>query len=444
MVGIVSESDLILSEEEEDLHLPHYLNIMGGIVFVGSMKGFEERLNKAFATNVRDLMTADPVVAPVDDDAESGGEEDRRVAPQPPARGRRRGPPRRHGHPGRRAGRARRRVAMARAVARIDLGAVERNCAHLKATVGDGRRALRGGQGRRLRPRRRRLRRRPRSPAARPGWRSRPAPRRPQIGRRFPHVPLLTMGALTAEELDAALAAGSEVAVWHEEFRALARRPRPRPGPARRASTSSTTAAWAGSATATPGRCSPWPAPAPRTRDLELAGVWTHFATADEPDSEFFDEQLEPLRGGRRGGQGRVPRGHRPRREQRRRLPRAARPLRHGPLRRRRLRARPLPGRPRRARPRPALSLRSYVADVKRFGAGGQRRLRADVAGGGRDQGRRAADRLRRRGAARPLQQRRGAGPRPPPSAGRHGLDGQRDDRPRRRRPRSSRATRRC
>lgn len=63
VVGIVSESDLVLSEEESDLHLPHYLNIMGGIVFVGSMKGFEERLNKAFATKVSDLMSADPIVA---------------------------------------------------------------------------------------------------------------------------------------------------------------------------------------------------------------------------------------------------------------------------------------------------------------------------------------------------------------------------------------------
>jgi len=63
VVGIVSESDLILSDEESDLHLPHYLNIMGGIVFVGSMKGFEERLNKAFATDVAELMTPDPVVA---------------------------------------------------------------------------------------------------------------------------------------------------------------------------------------------------------------------------------------------------------------------------------------------------------------------------------------------------------------------------------------------
>jgi CBS-domain-containing membrane protein len=63
VVGIVSESDLILSDEESDLHLPHYLNIMGGIVFVGSMKGFEQRLDKAFATKVSELMTADPIVA---------------------------------------------------------------------------------------------------------------------------------------------------------------------------------------------------------------------------------------------------------------------------------------------------------------------------------------------------------------------------------------------
>jgi CBS domain-containing protein len=71
VVGIVSESDLILSDEESDLHLPHYLNIMGGVVFVGSMKGFEERLNKAFATKVSELMTADPIAARTDDDVES-------------------------------------------------------------------------------------------------------------------------------------------------------------------------------------------------------------------------------------------------------------------------------------------------------------------------------------------------------------------------------------
>ena len=70
VVGIVSESDLVIGDEEADLHLPHYLNIMGGIVFVGSMKGFEERLEKAFATKVSELMTSDPVVVRDDDDAE--------------------------------------------------------------------------------------------------------------------------------------------------------------------------------------------------------------------------------------------------------------------------------------------------------------------------------------------------------------------------------------
>jgi len=63
VIGIVSESDLILADEESDLHLPHYLEIMGGVVFIGSMKGFEKRLEKAFATHVAELMTADPIVA---------------------------------------------------------------------------------------------------------------------------------------------------------------------------------------------------------------------------------------------------------------------------------------------------------------------------------------------------------------------------------------------
>ncbi len=70
VIGIVSEADLVLSDEQADLHLPHYFNIMGGVIFTGSMKGFEDRLNKAFATNVRDLMTEDPVVVRTDDGVE--------------------------------------------------------------------------------------------------------------------------------------------------------------------------------------------------------------------------------------------------------------------------------------------------------------------------------------------------------------------------------------
>jgi CBS domain-containing protein len=67
VIGIVSESDLVLSDEKADLHLPQFFNLMGGIVFTESMKGFEQRLNKAFATSVRDLMSEDPVVVRTDD-----------------------------------------------------------------------------------------------------------------------------------------------------------------------------------------------------------------------------------------------------------------------------------------------------------------------------------------------------------------------------------------
>ena len=64
-VGIVTENDLVLRDEDSDLHLPHHLDIMGGVIFIESMKHFEERVKKAFASRVEDMMTADPVtVAP--------------------------------------------------------------------------------------------------------------------------------------------------------------------------------------------------------------------------------------------------------------------------------------------------------------------------------------------------------------------------------------------
>jgi CBS domain-containing protein len=60
-VGIVTENDLVLSEEGADLHLPHHLDIMGGVVYLESMKHFEARMKKAFASNVEDMMTRDPI-----------------------------------------------------------------------------------------------------------------------------------------------------------------------------------------------------------------------------------------------------------------------------------------------------------------------------------------------------------------------------------------------
>jgi len=64
-VGIVTEADLVLTEDGTDLHLPHHIDLMGGVIFIESMKHFEDRIRKAFATNVEDMMTADPVtIAP--------------------------------------------------------------------------------------------------------------------------------------------------------------------------------------------------------------------------------------------------------------------------------------------------------------------------------------------------------------------------------------------
>jgi CBS domain-containing protein len=64
-VGIVTEADLVISEEEADLHLPHYIDLLGGVVFLEPLKRFEDRIRKAFASKVSDMMTSDPVtVAP--------------------------------------------------------------------------------------------------------------------------------------------------------------------------------------------------------------------------------------------------------------------------------------------------------------------------------------------------------------------------------------------
>ena len=60
-VGIITEADLVLSNEGSDLHLPHYFQLFGGVVFLESMSHFEERLRKAFASTAEDMMTPDPI-----------------------------------------------------------------------------------------------------------------------------------------------------------------------------------------------------------------------------------------------------------------------------------------------------------------------------------------------------------------------------------------------
>lgn len=60
-VGMVTEADLVLSDEEGDLHLPHYIELMGGIVYLEPLRRFEARLRKAIAATAQDMMTEDPV-----------------------------------------------------------------------------------------------------------------------------------------------------------------------------------------------------------------------------------------------------------------------------------------------------------------------------------------------------------------------------------------------
>jgi CBS domain-containing protein len=60
-VGIVTEADLVISDEQGDLHIPHYIELFGGIVFLEPLRRYEARLKKAFASRVADLMTEDLV-----------------------------------------------------------------------------------------------------------------------------------------------------------------------------------------------------------------------------------------------------------------------------------------------------------------------------------------------------------------------------------------------
>jgi CBS domain-containing protein len=64
-VGIVTEADLVLPDEQGDLHIPHYINLFGGTVFLEPLGRFEQRLRKAFASTAADMMTSEPdTVAP--------------------------------------------------------------------------------------------------------------------------------------------------------------------------------------------------------------------------------------------------------------------------------------------------------------------------------------------------------------------------------------------
>src|SRR3954468_24633797 len=61
-VGIVTEADLVVPDADGDLHIPHYIQLFGGIVFLEPLQRFEGKLRKAFAGKASDLMSAHPDV----------------------------------------------------------------------------------------------------------------------------------------------------------------------------------------------------------------------------------------------------------------------------------------------------------------------------------------------------------------------------------------------
>jgi alanine racemase len=180
---------------------------------------------------------------------------------------------------------------MVRATARIDQDAVRANCARLKAELGEAElcavvKADGYGHGADVC-----------ASAALDGGATRlavaTAGEAEQIGRRFQHVPLLTMGALTPEEIDTVISAGSELALWREDARRLiAERARAHGHRARVHVKYDTGMGRLGNRD--PQEVMELIRASAADPNLELAGVWTHFATADEPDTDdgFFGEQL--------------------------------------------------------------------------------------------------------------------------------------------------------
>lgn len=177
-----------------------------------------------------------------------------------------------------------------RAMAVIDLGAIERNCAELRLGLSGGAElcavvksngyghgmvesaeaAVRGGASRLA------------VATATEAFELRP---------RAPDVSILVMGALTGAELDVAMQAGAELPVWRADFLAevgergsmLGVRPRVHvkydTGMGRLGDRD-------------PRRVEALIDAAADDERVELAGVWTHFATSEEEDDSFLREQL--------------------------------------------------------------------------------------------------------------------------------------------------------
>ncbi|HZA58519.1 MAG TPA: alanine racemase [Solirubrobacterales bacterium] len=181
-----------------------------------------------------------------------------------------------------------------RAWAVIDTGAVEANCGRLADALSDGAElcavvkadayghgaapcaaaALRGGAGRL-------------AVAA--------AAEAEELRQHFPETPLFVMGALTESELGLALDAGAEVAVWRQGFRELCSRRAAERGERVRVHVKHDSG-MGRLGEREPEAVLDLARACAQDPHLELAGVWTHFATADERGDTFLGEQLDAFR----------------------------------------------------------------------------------------------------------------------------------------------------
>jgi alanine racemase len=178
---------------------------------------------------------------------------------------------------------------MVRALARVDLGAIERNCARLAAAVAPARLCAvvkADGYGHGAVPAAR---------AAQAGgtaWLAvATALEAEELRAAGIEGPLLVMGALSDEEIDIAIRARADVVAWREDFvAALAARGQDvgvhvklDTGMGRLGTRDPAEASRAADAVAGSG-------------GLRLVGAMTHFATADEDDQSFVDTQLSAFR----------------------------------------------------------------------------------------------------------------------------------------------------
>ena len=68
VLGIVTENDLVITDEQGDLHVPHYVELFGGLIPIPPFRNVDARLKKAVAATASQMMSADPATVSPDDD----------------------------------------------------------------------------------------------------------------------------------------------------------------------------------------------------------------------------------------------------------------------------------------------------------------------------------------------------------------------------------------